>query len=213
MNTTVIIADDHAIIREGLKGLLENKGIRVLGIAKDGREAMEKTVSLKPEVVIMDVSMPSLNGVEATKRIKKQVPDARIIALSMHSGRRTIDRMFAAGASGYILKESAFNELYDAIREVVRGNYYLTPSVARMYVDPDEDFNTGPSGIDRLSGKEREVLQLVAEGGKTRDIAESLGVSVKTVETHRRNIMKKLNIFSVAGLTRFAIKEGIIPLE
>lgn len=216
MDTTVIIADDHAIIREGLKSLLETKGIQVLDIAKNGREAMEKAVSLRPDVVMMDISMPDLNGVEATARIKKQVPHARVIALSMHSSKTMIDKMFAAGASGYILKESAFSELYDAIQEVMKGNFYLTPSVARMYVDthgPSYTFGDDVPKFNKISNKEQEILQLVAEGEKTRDIAEKLGVSIKTVETHRRNIMKKLNIFSVAGLTKFAIKEGIISLE
>jgi len=215
MQLKVVIADDHAIIREGLKSLLEKKGIRVLGIAKNGREAVEKAVSLKPDIMMMDISMPDLNGMEATVRIREEVPHTRVIALSMHSGKSIIDKMFSSGASGYILKESAFDEIYDAIQSVIRGNFYLTPSIARMYVDQ------GISGgswdelpkFNKISKKEREILQLVAEGEKTRDIAEKIGVSIKTVETHRRNIMKKLNIFSVAGLTKYAIQEGIIPLE
>jgi len=216
MKINVIIADDHAIIREGLKSLLENKGICVLGIAQNGREAVEKAIALKPDVMMMDISMPDLNGVEATARIKKEVPNTKIIALSMHSSKKIIDQMFAAGASGYILKESAFSELYNAIQDVLKGNYYLTPSIARMYVDSNGHAFSSSKQLPRfnkISKKEREILQLVAEGVKTRDIAEKLNVSVKTVETHRRNIMKKLNIFNVAGLTKFAIKEGIISLE
>ncbi len=216
MKIKVIIADDHAIIREGLKSLLEKKGICVLDIAQNGREAVEKAIELRPDVMMMDISMPDLNGVEATARIKKAVPHTKIIALSMHSSKTIIDKMFAAGASGYILKESAFSELYDAIQDVLRGNFYLTPVIARMYVD-SQGFAFSSSDqipkFNKISKKEREVLQLVAEGEKTRDIAEKLSVSIKTVETHRRNIMKKLNIFSVAGLTKFAIKEGIISLE
>jgi DNA-binding NarL/FixJ family response regulator len=216
MEIKVIIADDHAIIREGLKGLLEKKGICVLDIVQNGREAVEKAVALKPDVMLMDISMPDLNGVEATARIKKEVPFIKIIALSMHSSKTIIDKMFAAGASGYILKESAFSELVDAIQEVLKGNFYLTPIIARMYVDSN---GLGYSCSDQLpqfnkiSKKEREILLLIAEGEKTRDIAQKLGVSIKTVETHRRNIMKKLSIFNVAGLTKFAIKEGIIALE
>lgn len=216
MEITVIIADDHAIIREGLKSLLEKKGIRVLDIAQNGREAVEMAIALEPTVMMMDISMPDLNGVEATARIKRQVPDTKIIALSMHSSKTNIDKMFAAGASGYILKESAFSELYDAIQQVVAGNFYLTPSIARMYMDSQGGPFSNQGQIpkfNKISIKEREILQLVAEGEKTRDIAEKLNVSIKTVETHRRNIMKKLNIFSVAGLTKFAIKEGIITLE
>ncbi len=216
MQLNVIIADDHAIIREGLKSLLENKGIKVLDIAKNGREAVEKAVALEPDIMMMDISMPDLNGVEATERIREKVPHTRVIALSMHSGKSIIDKMFAAGASGYILKESAFDEIYDAIQGVIRGNFYLTPAIARMYVD-DPVLHNGsrncPPKFNKISKKEREILQLVAEGEKTRDIAEKLGVSIKTIETHRRNIMKKLNIFSVAGLTKYAIQEGIISLD
>lgn len=216
MEIKVIIADDHAIIREGLKGLLEKKGICVLDIAGNGREAVEKAIDLKPDVMLMDISMPDLNGVEATARIKKEVPFTKVIALSMHSSKTIIDKMFAAGASGYILKESAFSELVDAIQQVLKGNFYLTPVIARMYVDSNgHEFSSCDQipQFNKISKKEREILQLIAEGEKTRDIAEKLGVSIKTIETHRRNIMKKLNIFNVAGLTKFAIKEGIIALE
>jgi len=215
MDIKVIIADDHAIISEGLKSLLEKKGILVLDIAQNGREAVEKAIALKPDVMMMDISMPDLNGVEATARIKKEVPHIKIIALSMHSSKTMIDKMFAAGASGYILKESAFSELYDAIKDVLAGKFYLTPAIARMYVDSKGHAFSSSDQIpqfNKISKKEREILQLVAEGVKTRDIAQKLNVSIKTVETHRRNIMKKLNIFSVAGLTKFAIKEGIISL-
>ncbi len=216
MKLKVIIADDHAIIREGLKSLLEKKGIQVIDIAKNGREAVEKAISLKPDIMMMDISMPDLNGVEATARIRQEVPHTRVIALSMHSSKTIIDKMFASGASGYILKESAFDEIYDAIQGVIRGNFYLTPSIARMYVDDQGIFcgswETLPK-FNKISKKEREILQLVAEGEKTREIAEKLSVSIKTVETHRRNIMKKLNIFSVAGLTKYAIQEGIISLD
>ena len=216
MQLKVIIADDHAIIREGLKTLLENKGIKVLDIARNGREAVEKAISLEPDIMMMDISMPDLNGVEATARIRQEVPHTRVIALSMHSSKSIINKMFASGASGYLLKESAFDEIYDAIQGVIRGNYYLTPSIERMYADEDTPsrkiWEELPKA-SKISTKEREILQLVAEGEKTRDIAEKLGVSIKTVETHRRNIMKKLNIFSVAGLTKFAIQEGIIALE
>jgi len=216
MEIKVIIADDHAIISEGLKSLLEKKDVRVLDIARNGREAVEMAIAMEPDVMMMDISMPDLNGVEATARIKKEVPRTKIIALSMHSSKTMIDKMFAAGASGYILKESAFSELYDAIKDVLAGNFYLTPVLARMCVDSRGHAFSSRDQIPRfnkISKKEREILQLVAEGVKTRNIALKLSVSIKTVETHRRNIMKKLNIFSVAGLTKFAIKEGIISLE
>jgi len=216
MQLKVLIADDHAIIREGLRSLLENKGIQVMDIAKNGREAVEKAIALKPDIVMMDISMPDLNGVEATARIREEVPQTRVIALSMHSSKKIIDKMFDSGASGYILKESAFDEIYDAIQEVLRTNFYLTPAVARMCTDDkgkDRSVRETQPQFNKISRKEREVLQLIAEGKKTREIAETLSVSIKTVETHRRNIMKKLNIFSVAGLTKYAILEDIISLE
>jgi len=187
-----------------------------MDIAKNGREAVEKAIALKPDIVMMDISMPDLNGVEATAKIREEVPHTRVIALSMHSSKKIVDKMFDSGASGYILKESAFDEIYDAIQEVLRTNFYLTPAIARMCADDQgKDRSTGERQpqFNKISRKEREVLQLIAEGRKTRDIAETLGVSIKTVETHRRNIMKKLNIFSVAGLTKYAILEGIIALE
>lgn len=216
MQLKVLIADDHAIIREGLRSLLESRGIQVMDIAKNGREAVEKTIALKPDIVMMDISMPDLNGVEATARIREELPQTRVIALSMHSSKKIIDKMFDSGASGYILKESAFDEIYDAIQEVLRTNFYLTPAIARMCTDDKgKDCRTQETQpkFNKISRKEREVLQLIAEGKKTREIAETMGVSIKTVETHRRNIMKKLNIFSVAGLTKYAILEGIISLE
>ena len=215
MQLKVLIADDHAIIREGLRSLLENRGIQVMDIAKNGREAVEKTIALKPDIVMMDISMPDLNGVEATARIREELPQTRVIALSMHSSKKIVDKMFASGASGYILKESAFDEIYDAIQEVLRTNFYLTPAIARMCSDDkgkERRTQEAQPQFNKISRKEREVLQLIAEGKKTREIAETMGVSIKTVETHRRNIMKKLNIFSVAGLTKYAILEGIIAL-
>nr|WP_319495431.1 response regulator transcription factor [uncultured Desulfobacter sp.] len=216
MQLKVLIADDHAIIREGLRSLLENRGIQVMDIAKNGREAVEKAIALKPDIVMMDISMPDLNGVEATARIREELPHTRVIALSMHSSKKIIDQMFDSGASGYILKESAFDEIYDAIQEVLRTNFYLTPAIARMCTDDngrDRSAREAQPQFNKISRKEREVLQLIAEGKKTREIAETMGVSIKTVETHRRNIMKKLNIFSVAGLTKYAILEDIIALE
>ncbi len=216
MEIRVIIADDHPLIRKGLKTLLEKKGIQVVDTAQNGREAVDMAIALEPDVMMMDISMPGLNGMEATVRIRQAVPHTKIIALSMHSGKTMIDKMFAAGASGYILKESAVDELYEAIQTVIQGKYYLTPAIARMYTDTQGEamgcFDDFPK-FNRLSKKELEILQLVAEGLTTREMAEKLSVSVKTIESHRRNLMKKLNIFSVAGLTKFAIKEEIISLE
>lgn len=219
METKVVIADDHAIIREGLKSLLENRGITVLEIAKNGREAIDSAIQHKPDIVIMDISMPDLNGVEATAAIREKVPGTKVIGLSMHSGKHIIDQMFASGASGYILKESAFEELHLAILEIQKGNYYLTPSIARMYAGPEENSMVFPEEMDQsnkskgLSKKEKEVLLLVAEGLKTKDIADRMNLSIKTVESHRRNIMKKLNIFSVAGLTKYVLQDELVKKE
>ncbi len=216
MGARVIIADDHAIIREGLKNLLEKKDVDVIAIAKNGREAVDLAMHHRPDIIMMDISMPDLNGVDATATILRELPETKVIALSMHSSKKIIDKMFTSGASGYILKETALSELYTAIQEVSKGNFYLTPSIARMYKDTTGKLATSIDDVPKskeISIKERQVLQLVAEGEKTRDIAEKLRISIKTVETHRRNIMKKLNIFSVAGLTKFAIKEGIVSLE
>lgn len=215
MGVKIIIADDHAIMREGLKVLLENKGMKVAGVAENGREAVQFALDLKPDIVLMDVSMPDMNGSEATARIVKDLPSTKVIALSMHSSRQHVDRMFVAGASGYVLKECAFDELYDAITEVQKGRYYISPSIARTFV---ENYTQAFEKNEKLpfsefTKKEREVLQLIAEGEKTKDIADKLFISVKTVETHRRNIMRKLNVYSVAGLTRYAIKEGLVSLE
>jgi DNA-binding NarL/FixJ family response regulator len=215
MTIRIIIADDHAIMREGLKVLLEKKGVEVPGVAENGLEAVRAAAKLRPDIVMMDVTMPDMNGAEATERIIKEVPGTKVIALSMHSSRRYVDRMFVSGASGYVLKNCAFEELYDAICEVNKGNFYISPSIARTFVENYTRTFDGTRKLpyNKFTKKEREVLQLIAEGGKTREIAEKMFVSVKTVETHRRNIMKKLNIYSVAGLTLFAIKEGIISLE
>ncbi len=215
MKINVIIADDHAIIREGLKGLLEKKGITVLAIAGTGRQAVEYAIELLPDIVMMDISMPDLNGMEATRKIKKHVPGTRIIALSIHATRNHIDDMFAAGASGYVLKECAFRELYSAIQEVIKGNFYVSPSIARTYVEFNLSRTNGKETpvFKKMTEKEREVLQLIAEGKSTKEMAAALHVSVKTIEAHRRNLMKKLHIFSIAGLTKYAIKEGIVALE
>lgn len=216
MGTRVIIADDHTIIREGLKTLLESKGVDVIDIAKNGREAVDLALEHEPDIVMMDISMPDLNGFEATAVLRKKIPHTKIIALSMYSSKKNIDNMFASGACGYVLKDSAFDEIYTAIQEVKKGNFYLTPSIERMYVlEKGSGFQNWEmtTNFKEISSKERQVLQLVAEGVKTRDIAEKLNISPKTVETHRRNIMKKLNIFTIAGLTKFAIKEGISSLE
>lgn len=217
----VLLADDHAIVRAGLRSLLEQESrIVVIAEACDGRSAVEITHRLRPDVVVMDIGMEGLNGIEATRKITAEVGDVKVIALSMHSDHRYVSGMLAAGASGYLLKDVAFEELVDAITVVVSGRVYLSPGIASVVVqDYARRVNTPANlqvevpALARLSPREREVLQLVAEGQSMKEIAAALGLSVKTVETHRRQIMEKLGIYNLAGLTRFAIREGLVSLD
>lgn len=217
--TRVLIADDHRIVCEALKQALEKEpGIEVVGVAANGREAVRMTRQLKPDVVVLDVTMPELSGIEATAQIRKHVPETRVIALSMHSDRRYVMGALAAGVSGYLVKDCALEELALALRTVVAGQVYLSPRIAGVVVESVQQ-TAGPVTSDAdtkdspLTHREREVLQLLAEGKGVRDIAATLHVSVKTVETHRRQLMKKLGISSVAGLTKYAIREGLTSLE
>lgn len=213
----VVLADDHRIVCEALKQALEREpGVQVVGVAGNGREAVRLARDFKPDVVVLDVTMPELSGVEAARQIRENHPEARIIALSMHSDRRFVTGMLTAGASGYLVKDCALEELALALRTVMRGEIYLSPRIAGAVVEslrratsPVGDFTQ----VAVLTSREREVLQLLAEGHATRDIATRLHVSVKTVETHRRQIMTKLGIENVAGLTKFAIREGLTSLD
>ncbi len=216
MSTRILIADDHRIVREGLRALLgDHSAITVVGEAEDGRKAVELAARLRPDVVIMDVTMPGLNGIEATRQIVAANPGIRVIALSIHSDRQFVLRMFEAGASGYLLKEGAFEELARAVSAVVEGKAFVSPGIAGILI---EDLVRQRSGREArqaapdLSGREKEVLQLMAEGKTTKEIAVILHVGVKTVETHRRQIMLKLQMDSVAELTKYAIREGLTSL-
>ena len=193
----------------------KEKDLEVIGTADNGRQALTLTRRLKPDVVIMDIAMPELNGIDATRQILDEVPDAKVIALSMHSEKQFIEGMLQAGAAGYLLKDSAFEELIKAIRLVCAGKKYLSPDVTDIFL---QDFLSLSIGKDveneqDLSLREREVLQLISEGRSMKEIAERLNISVKTVESHRKNIMDKLNLHTVAELTRFAIKQGITSIE
>lgn len=216
MAIKVLLADDHIIVREGLRSLLEkDTGVSVICVAQDGREAVQAARDLQPDVVVMDIGMPGLNGIEATRCIMAENDNVRVLVLSMHSARRYVLEALSAGAKGFILKDCASEELGRAIRIVASEGTYLSPKIADIIV---KDFmnNVSPATTDSvslLSNREREVLQLIAEGHNTKEIAFLLGVSVKTVETHRQQIMKKLDLQSVAALTRFAIREGLTPLE
>jgi len=216
MKTRVLLADDHKIMREGLRSLLAaTPGVEVVGEAGDGRTAVQLVLKLMPDVVVMDIGMPDLNGVDATRQIKTRAPRTKVIALSLHSDERFIAGMFKAGASGYLLKDGAFEELAHAIRTVAAGHTYLCPRIARTVVkDYLRDAQTAAdSGGHALSDREREVLQLIAEGRNTKEIAGRLDVSVKTIETHRTRIMERLGVHSVAELTKYAVREGLTSLE
>lgn len=212
----VILVDDHQVIREGLKMLLNaHGGIEVVGEADSGRKVIAMLQRVVPDVIVMDVSMPELNGIDATARIRKEYPDVRILALSMHMDRRFVEGMLKAGASGYLVKDCAATELVSAIEFVITGDIYLSPKIAGKVVKSylEQPSARAMSGTDTLTSREREILQLIAEGNDSKQIAFELCLSPKTVETHRRNIMEKLNIHNVAKLTKFAIKEGITNLE
>lgn len=216
MSIGVLLVDDHAIIREGLRSLLEKQpDMEVLADTDEGRKAVELVRELSPDVVIMDVTMAGLNGIEATRLIAAEFPEVKVIALSIHSQRRFIADMLSAGAAGYILKECLFDELVQAIQAVAAGGRYLSPRIADVVV---EDYvkrlsTTADSPLAALTGREREVLQLVAEGKSTKEIALELHVSAKTIEANRRQIMEKLDVHSVAELTKCAVREGLTTLE
>jgi DNA-binding NarL/FixJ family response regulator len=212
MSIKVLIADDHQIMREGLRSLLEKEiDIQVLGEAEDGRMIQRMAREMRPDVIIMDVAMPDLNGIEATRQITAELPGVKIIALSMHDDRRFVLNMLKAGAAGYMLKDCAFKDLAKAIRVVMSHKTFLSPEVADIVVK-DYLSTSQPaesSAFNLLSPREREVLQLIAEGKTSALIGESLHISIKTVETHRQQIMVKLKIKSIAELTKYAIREGL----
>lgn len=215
MYVKILIADDHKMVREGLRTLLEKQaGIKVAGEASTGSQAVKLALELSPDVVIMDVTMPDLNGIEATKKIVAKNPKIKVIALSMHSDRRFMVEMLKNGAAGYILKDSAFEELSLAVRTVMKNQTYLSPQITdqvlKEYIIQLNKKET--SAYSLLTAREREVLQMLAEGYTTKQISDSMHISIKTVETHRKQMMDKLDIHSVAGLTKYAIREGITKL-
>jgi DNA-binding NarL/FixJ family response regulator len=210
--TTILLADDHRVVREGLRTLLaQESDLSVVGEAADGREVVELARTLHPEVVIMDIAMPELNGIEATRLIVAENPTIRVVALSMYADRRFVTQILRAGALGYVLKEAAFEELARAIRTVAGGKPYLSPSVAGFVVEEfiQQVSATASKSLELLTTRETEVLKLLAEGRRAKDIALELKIGVKTAEAHRQNLMNKLEMHSVAELTRFAIREGL----
>jgi DNA-binding NarL/FixJ family response regulator len=216
MTIRVLLADDHNIVREGLRSLLEKEpDIDIVAMADNGRTAVQLAAELKPDVAVLDIAMPEMNGIEATRRISRDDPQVKVLALSMHSARRFVTEALSAGAKGYLLKDCAAEELVRAIRTVAANETYLSPKVAGLII---KDYlkhspETRLSDNSCLTNREREILQLIAEGESTKETAFKIGVSIKTVETHRQQIMKKLNLHSVAELTRYAIREGLTPLD
>ncbi len=214
----VLLADDHTIVRQGLRSILEREpDLEVVGEAADGREAVRKAASLAPDVVVMDITMPHMNGIEAASRIIKANRGTRVVALTMHTAEEYVYSLLKAGARGYVLKDSSPSDLIEAIRAVARGGTYLHPDVSVTVVNeylkrPDPRARSGQPA-SALSHREREVLQLIAEGHTNKEIAAQLGLSVKTIEAHRTRIMDKLKIHNIAGLTRYAISRGIITAE
>jgi len=216
MPTRILLADDHKLFRDGLRRLFDGKAdVLVVGEACDGGETVQMARELSPDVILMDVSMPDLNGIEATRQILAESPAIRIVILSMHSDRRYVIEALKAGAVGYLLKDSAFEELIEALRDILRGRIRLSSEITDIVVNDYIQLaqSEESSAFTLLSAREREVLQLLAEGNSTREMAARLNVSVKTIETHRKQIMDKLDLHSVAELTKYAIREGLTPLD
>jgi DNA-binding NarL/FixJ family response regulator len=217
MSIRVLLAEDHALVRSGVRALLEEFGdITVVGEAGTGRQAVEMAAELRPNLVLMDVGMHDLNGIDATRQIHTAQDDVRILMLSMHADRQYVFEALKAGATGYILKDGVVSELIAAIRTVAAGRRYITPSLGDVVLEDYVRRARGEQETDELSAlspREREVLQLVAEGHSSAEIARRLHVSVRTIDTHRQNTMEKLGIHSIAGLTKFAIRQGLCSLQ
>jgi DNA-binding NarL/FixJ family response regulator len=213
--TTVLLVDDHTIVREGLRLLLEAEpDIAVVGEAKDGRQGLQLARELKPDIIVMDIAMPNLNGLEATRQIAKDLPASRLVILSSYNDDEYVHQVLHAGASGYLLKQTAALDLIKAVREVKNGNAFFSPSIskrlAERYREASLQGRAIDDKIDALTSRESEVLQLIAEGRPNKQIAAELCISIKTVEKHRQQMMNKLNIHDIAGLTRYAISKGVV---
>lgn len=217
MSTSVLLVEDHTLVRTGIRSLLESSSeVKVVGDVGGGREAVEFCQGHQPDLVLTDVEMPGLNGIETARQLHALLPDLRIVMLSMHDDPQYVFESLKAGASGYVLKDAAFTELLAAIRVVMSGRRYLSPPLADLvmedYVRRANGETTG-TDLDKLSAREREILQLVAEGRSSAQVAAMIHISVRTVDTHRYNVMQKLGIHSIAGLTKFAIAHGLTSLR
>ncbi|MCL4822393.1 MAG: response regulator transcription factor [Vicinamibacteria bacterium] len=209
----VVIADDHAILRDGVRALLSTAAdVEVVGEAADGSEAVARCQALRPDVVLLDVNMPGLGGLEAALVLRRECPDTRVLILSQHEDREYVTRALQAGAAGYVLKKAAGAELVSAIRAVHTGGLVLDPAVARAAMEPERSEDAGASDYDRLTDREKQVLRLVAEGRANKEVAEELGISVKTAMSHREHLMQKLGLHSRTELVKFALRIGVIRL-
>lgn len=218
----VILVDDHSLVRAGIRSLLLNiPGVEVIGEADNGRDAIKLIDEMSPDLVLLDIAMPELNGLEVVARLSKEFSDTKVIILSMHTNEEYVVQALRSGASGYLLKDAAPNELEIAVNAVMRGETYLSPAISKHVVDnylkrisnvsPDKDLS--PDIFTQLTSRQREILQLIAEGNSTKEIANKLNVSIKTVETHRMQLMDRIGIHDVAGLVRYAIRVGIITAK
>ncbi len=211
----VLLADDHTVVRQGLRMLIEGEpDISVVGEAENGLQTVQMARKLRPDVVVLDVAMPHLNGLEVTRRIIRDLPDTRVLVLSSYSDEEYVQQLTEQGASGYLVKQTAGNELIKAIREAHKGNAFFSPTISKRFLDQCRDAfsrkERASKKSGRLTSREAEVLQLIAEGRANKQIASELGISIKTVEKHRQQVMNKLGIHDVAGLTRHAITKGIV---
>lgn len=210
MTTRLLLADDHALVRQGLKAFLERQGFQVACEASNGQEALHMAAKARPDVAILDITMPLLNGIDAARELKKSSSKAKVILLTKHDEDHYVTEALRAGVSGYVLKSQVANDLVHAIQEVCRGSVYLSPSISRAVVGAYLSKSDFPD--DPLSARERQVLQFVGEGKSNKEVAKQLGISVKTVESHRARLMRKLDLHETAGLVRYAIRHGLIQL-
>ncbi len=216
MTIKIILADDHNVLREGLKSLLnQQQDFEVIGEADNGRDAVRLTKKLEPDIVVLDIGMPNMNGIQATQHIVAEVPDTKVLALSMHSDHQFVVKMLQAGASGYMLKDCAYEELISAVRDITAGKFYLSKDVTGVVISNYINMIQAVDAVSHptLTSRERETLQLISEGKSTVETANLLNVSPKTIETHRKNIMDKLDIHNIADLTKYAVREGITSIE
>jgi two-component system, NarL family, response regulator NreC len=208
MAIRVVLADDHVLVRQGLKSLLEREGFQVVAEASDGQEALRHAESLKPDMLVMDISMPTLNGLEAARQICLSCPQIKIILLTQHDEEQYLSEALEAGVKGYVLKSQVASDLINAMRQVSRGGVYLSPGVSSAVMEAYRSKSEKPK--DPLTSRERQVLQLIAEGKSTKDVASVLGISVKTAESHRTRLMQKLDIHETASLVLYAVRRGIV---